>query len=304
MTRQSAGCGGDEPHARRARRAAGCRMVGDSDESLMDAPSLIRRYVLPPTSRVVLLSAALRLDPPIPPQRPTGGPLSAEVAAVRRPRRANAAFWNRAGARRALGHRRNPGTVLGKRGCDMSDTITIAGTSATDPEQKQRRTVCRSRPSASRARSAASTGRPGRGSTRGTNWYTVSAYRGLAEHAFESLHKGDRVILTGRLQRAQLGHRREARARPSRSTPMRSATTCCWGTTRFTRDSPAAASSTQPVATSGHPPEAGAAPATRRGRRVARMAPTRTASRRNGPRQRSAKQPLRPLDSPACETPF
>ena len=33
-----------------------------------------------------------------------------------------------------------------------------------------------------------------------TNWYTVSTYRSLADHAFHSLRKGDRVILTGRLK--------------------------------------------------------------------------------------------------------
>ncbi|SKC47853.1 single-stranded DNA-binding protein [Okibacterium fritillariae] len=33
-----------------------------------------------------------------------------------------------------------------------------------------------------------------------TNWYTVSAYRQLAENLAESLTKGDRVIVTGRLK--------------------------------------------------------------------------------------------------------
>lgn len=33
-----------------------------------------------------------------------------------------------------------------------------------------------------------------------TSWYAVSAYRSLGEHAFESLHKGDRVIVSGRLR--------------------------------------------------------------------------------------------------------
>ena len=33
-----------------------------------------------------------------------------------------------------------------------------------------------------------------------TNWYTVSAFRQLAVHAQQSLHKGQRVIVTGRLR--------------------------------------------------------------------------------------------------------
>lgn len=33
-----------------------------------------------------------------------------------------------------------------------------------------------------------------------TNWYTVSAYRQLADNLAESLAKGDRVIVTGRLK--------------------------------------------------------------------------------------------------------
>lgn len=33
-----------------------------------------------------------------------------------------------------------------------------------------------------------------------TNWYTVSSFRGLADHAHASLHKGDRVFVSGRLR--------------------------------------------------------------------------------------------------------
>lgn len=33
-----------------------------------------------------------------------------------------------------------------------------------------------------------------------TNWYTVSAFRHLAEHSAQSIQKGDRVIVTGRLR--------------------------------------------------------------------------------------------------------
>lgn len=33
-----------------------------------------------------------------------------------------------------------------------------------------------------------------------TNWYTVSCFRGLAENAAESINKGDRIIVQGRLR--------------------------------------------------------------------------------------------------------
>jgi single-strand DNA-binding protein len=33
-----------------------------------------------------------------------------------------------------------------------------------------------------------------------TNWYAVSAFRSLAEHAHASLKRGDRVVVTGRLR--------------------------------------------------------------------------------------------------------
>jgi len=42
--------------------------------------------------------------------------------------------------------------------------------------------------------------RDGRGWTDGeTNWFSVSAFRGLAEHSFQSLHHGDRVVVSGKL---------------------------------------------------------------------------------------------------------
>ncbi|TDN92741.1 single-stranded DNA-binding protein [Microbacterium sp. BK668] len=82
----------------------------------------------------------------------------------------------------------------------MSDTITITGNIATEPEHKR-----------TPAGVAITTFRVASGQRRydrnsaswvdaHTNWYTVSAFRGLAEHAFHSLKKGDRVILTGRLR--------------------------------------------------------------------------------------------------------
>lgn len=82
----------------------------------------------------------------------------------------------------------------------MSDMITITGNVGTHPENKR-----------TAAGVSITTFRVGSGLRRydkasaswidaGTNWYTVSAYRGLADHVFESIKRGDRVLLTGRLR--------------------------------------------------------------------------------------------------------
>jgi single-strand DNA-binding protein len=82
----------------------------------------------------------------------------------------------------------------------MTDTITVTGNIATEPEHKR-----------TPAGVAITTFRVASGQRRydratsawidsGTNWYTVSTFRRLAEHAMASLHKGDRVVLTGRLR--------------------------------------------------------------------------------------------------------
>ena len=83
---------------------------------------------------------------------------------------------------------------------DRTDTITITGNVATPPESKRTANGV-----------AITTFRVASGQRRydqeagawvdsGTNWYTVSVFRTLADHAYRSLHKGDRVILTGRLR--------------------------------------------------------------------------------------------------------
>lgn len=82
----------------------------------------------------------------------------------------------------------------------MGDTITVTGNVATDPEHKR-----------TSAGVAITTFRLASGQRRfdrsanawvetGTNWYSVSAFRNLAEHAHASLRRGDRVVLTGRLR--------------------------------------------------------------------------------------------------------
>ena len=81
----------------------------------------------------------------------------------------------------------------------MNETITITGNVATDPQHKLAGGV-----SITSFRVASSQGRYDRQSgawiETGTNWFSVSTFRGLADHAFQSLRKGDRVLLTGRLK--------------------------------------------------------------------------------------------------------
>lgn len=81
----------------------------------------------------------------------------------------------------------------------MNDTITIVGTIGTDPERKVRGgvpiTTFRVASKERRFDKASGTWVDGE-----TNWYTASAYRRLADHVFASLHRRERVILTGRLK--------------------------------------------------------------------------------------------------------
>ena len=82
----------------------------------------------------------------------------------------------------------------------MNETITITGNIATEPEFKR----IGSGVPVINFRVASGLRRFDRAANTwvdaGTNWYSVSAFRGLAEHAFDSLHKGDRVLVTGRLR--------------------------------------------------------------------------------------------------------
>lgn len=82
----------------------------------------------------------------------------------------------------------------------MHDTITITGNIATPPELKRTPggvTVTTFRLASSQRRYDRTAGA---WVETGINWYTVSAFRSLADHAFHSLSKGDRVIVTGRLR--------------------------------------------------------------------------------------------------------
>jgi len=123
----------------------------------------------------------------------------------------------------------------------MTDTITITGNVATDPEHKRTTNGV-----------AITTFRVASGQRRfdrsanawvdaGTNWYTVSAFRSLADHAFHSLRKGDRVLLTGRLRL------REWDNGAKRGTAIEIDAEAIghdllWGTTTFVKDAPATGS--------------------------------------------------------------
>lgn len=82
----------------------------------------------------------------------------------------------------------------------MTEIITVTGNVATEPEQ-------RALPGGAVVTSfrVASTHRRFDRATNAwvdqyTNWYTVSAFRALGEHAHTSLHRGQRVIVVGRMR--------------------------------------------------------------------------------------------------------
>lgn len=82
----------------------------------------------------------------------------------------------------------------------MSDTIAITGNVATDPERKQTNggvAITSFRVASAQRRFDRTTNT---WVDSGTNWYSVSAFRGLAEHAHASLRRGDRVVIIGRLR--------------------------------------------------------------------------------------------------------
>ncbi|WEK14496.1 MAG: single-stranded DNA-binding protein [Candidatus Microbacterium phytovorans] len=79
----------------------------------------------------------------------------------------------------------------------MSDHITVVGTVVNDPERRQTSAgvpIINFRLASNVRRRDEATGTWVDGHT---NWYAVSAYRGLAEHALESVRKGHRVIVSG-----------------------------------------------------------------------------------------------------------
>jgi single-strand DNA-binding protein len=129
----------------------------------------------------------------------------------------------------------------------MSETITIVGVIGTDPEKKtwNGTPITTFRVASRDRRFDRTTGAWVDGET---NWYTVSAYRRLAEHAFASLHRRDRVILTGRL-RVRNWDSGEKRGTSVDVDVDAIGHDLLFGTTAFAPDAAAAASS--PSATAG-----------------------------------------------------
>lgn len=82
----------------------------------------------------------------------------------------------------------------------MTDTITLTGLVATTPRYlttSEGLAICSFRLASSQRRFDRATSR---WVDSDTNWYTVSAFRVLAENCADSITKGDRVIVTGRLR--------------------------------------------------------------------------------------------------------
>ncbi|WP_194419697.1 single-stranded DNA-binding protein [Microbacterium abyssi] len=82
----------------------------------------------------------------------------------------------------------------------MNDTVTILGRVGGDPNRSETTTgvpVVNFRVASPQRRFDQKTQT---WIETGTNWYNVSAFRQLAEHAKASLHSGDGVIVTGRLK--------------------------------------------------------------------------------------------------------
>jgi len=82
----------------------------------------------------------------------------------------------------------------------MSDTITVTGVIATEPKHVVTREDLR----ITSFRLASQQRRYDRAQAKWvdaeTNWFTVTAFRGLAENAEASLRKGERVLVHGRLR--------------------------------------------------------------------------------------------------------
>lgn len=82
----------------------------------------------------------------------------------------------------------------------MTDTITLTGIVATIPRQ----TTTSTHLVVTSFRLASTQRRFDRAQNKwidgDTNWYSVAAFRQLAENAFASINKGDKVVVTGRLR--------------------------------------------------------------------------------------------------------
>ncbi len=82
---------------------------------------------------------------------------------------------------------------------ESNDIITVLGVIGTDPEAKVTPTgvpLIKFRMASTQRKFDKSTNTWVDGNT---NWYTVSAFRALAKNAIATLHRGDPVVVTGRL---------------------------------------------------------------------------------------------------------
>lgn len=126
----------------------------------------------------------------------------------------------------------------------MNDTVTILGRVGGDPNRSQTPggvPVVNFRVASPQSRYDAKTQT---WIETGTNWYNVSAFRQLAEHAKASLHTGDGVIITGklRLREWESGGKKGMSADIDADTighDMR------WGASAFAKARPVSASYTQ-----------------------------------------------------------
>lgn len=141
----------------------------------------------------------------------------------------------------------------------MSDTITITGNVATDPELKRTPngvTIATFRVASGQRRYDRNSGT---WVDTGTNWYSVSAFRGLADHAYKSLRKGDRVLLTGRL-RVRTWETDTKRGMTVEIDAEAIGHDLLWGTTTFVKDARDAAADRAESGWAGDTGDAWAAP--------------------------------------------
>ena len=82
----------------------------------------------------------------------------------------------------------------------MADTITVVGNVASPPEPGRTTTGIETLTFRLATNNRRQDPKTGAWIDAGTNWFTVHAYRWLAENALASLGKGDSVIVTGRLK--------------------------------------------------------------------------------------------------------
>nr|WP_274635693.1 single-stranded DNA-binding protein [Microbacterium bovistercoris] len=116
----------------------------------------------------------------------------------------------------------------------MSDTITITGNLAADPEQRligNGTTVTSFRVASSQRHRDKDSGN---WVETEPNWYQVSAFRGLGAHAFASLHRGERVIVTGRLK-VRRWENEKGKGMSVEIDAEAIGHDLLWGTTRYTR---------------------------------------------------------------------